>query len=187
MKQLFTILIVGLILWYGFTQVTSQNQDPTIRGISNAPDLTIDGHAVTEVFAFSNAKVLDGDSVRLTDQNGGEIDIRLASIDAPETAQSFGVDSKQYLQQLLGTSEVIAWTIGTDRYDRQLAFLFLEEANGQLFEINSQMIRAGYAWHYSDHSDNPVLRSLEFDARSAQLGLWNDTQQPVPPWEFRRR
>ncbi len=187
MKQLFTFVIVGLILWFGFTQLTSQNQAPTIRGISNTPDLSIDGHPVTEVFAFSNAKVLDGDSVRLTDQNGREINIRLASIDAPETAQAFGVDSKQYLQQLLGTSEVIAWTIGVDRYDRQLAFLFLEQADGQLFEINSQMIRAGYAWHYSDHSDNPVLRSLEFDARSARLGLWNDIQQPVPPWEFRRR
>ncbi len=187
MKQIFTILVVGLILWFGFTQLVQRAPNATVRGISTEPDLTIDGHQVTEVFAFSNAKVLDGDSVRIADVNGVEIDIRLAAIDAPEWKQRFGTESKQNLQMLLSNHEIIAWKTGVDRYDRHLAFLFVEQADGQLFEINSQMIRDGYAWHYSQLSSNPILNSLEATARSSRLGLWNDVEPPVPPWEFRQQ
>ena len=186
MKQILTFLIVGGVLWYGFSQVTQQVAEPTVRGISSQPDLTIDGVPVTDVFAFSNASVLDGDSFRL-EVDEQQIDIRLASIDAPELQQPFGSEAGQNLQRLIGSNEIIAWEIGLDQYGRHLAHLFIEQPDGQLFEINSQMIRDGYAWHYRQHSDNPILDSLEATARSSRLGLWNDFQAPVPPWEFRQQ
>jgi len=186
-KQLLTLIALAAILWIGFTYLNQQIGTPTVRPISNGADLTIDGNQVTEVFAFSNAKVLDGDSLRVANASGEEFDLRLASLDAPELNQPFGVDAKQHLQQLLRNQEIIAWNIGTDRYQRQLVFLFIEQTDGQLFEINPQMIRDGYAWHYKQHSTNPLLDNFEHEARSARIGLWGDTSQPIAPWNFRKR
>ena len=185
MKQILTIGILIAILWYGFSYVRQEIHNPTIRNVAVDPDLTIDGQAVKNVFAFANATVLDGDSLRLTNENGEQFDLRLASIDAPEWQQPFGSDAKLRLQQLLGTQEIIAWQTDTDQYGRLIAFLFIEQPDGQLFEVNAQMIRDGYAWHYAQYSSSSVFQDLESNARASRIGLWSDTNMPIPPWDFR--
>lgn len=186
MKQLLTIIVLAAILWTGFSYLNQQFNASTVRQVSANPDLTIDGQPVTAVYAFTNARVIDGDSVRVSDANSGDLDLRLAAIDAPELQQAFGADAKQHLQQLLGNREIIAWEVGTDRYSRRLVFLFFEKPDGNLFEINAQMIADGFAWHYGQHSSNQILRSMEEQARSSRLGLWNDPGA-LPPWEFRQQ
>lgn len=188
MKQLITILILAGILWYGWNQLNNhfQKSPPSAIKLESNADLLIDGMPVLEVIRFSGAEVVDGDSLKIKVPNGDPYSIRLSSIDAPEWQQNFGQESAAYLNSLTSGKELIAWRTGTDRYGRALAFLFIEQPDGSLFEINSQMIQAGCAWHYRDHSTNPVLDSLEFDARTARVGLWNSNQAPIPPWEFRR-
>ena len=187
MKQILIFIALAAFIWMGSSYITTQVSAPSVRGIAVEPDLTIDGNPVVEVFAFSNANVLDGDSIRISSGNGTETDLRLAAIDAPELNQSFGEQAKQHLKNLTGNNEIVAWKIGTDQYGRQLVFLFIEQSDGQLFEINSQMIRDGLAWHYKQHSSSPVLDSVEFNARENRIGLWSDSLQPIPPWEFRQR
>lgn len=186
MKQLITILILAAILWFGWTQVKNSLVPPSASVLDANPNLSIDGMPVLEVIRVAGAKVVDGDSLRLDFENAEPYDIRLASIDAPELQQTYGQEAAAYLKSLVGGKELIAWRTGNDRYGRALAFVFIEQPGGDLFEINSQMIRAGYAWHYREFSSNPVLDSLEFEARNSRIGLWNSgAAAPVPPWEFR--
>lgn len=187
-KQLITLLLLGGIFWFGWTQLNDslQRSIPTASVLESNPDLTIDGMPVLEVIRFSGAEVVDGDSLKIQIPNSEPYAIRLAAIDAPEWQQSYGQESAAYLDSLTGGKELIAWRTGTDQYGRALAFLFIEQPDGNLFEINSEMVRAGYAWHYRELSSNSVLDSLEYDARSSGIGLWNSNQAPIPPWEFRR-
>ena len=87
---------------------------------------------------------------------------------------------------MLGNQKLVAWEIDTDQYGRKLAFVFIPQSDGSLFEVNSQLISDGFAWHATQYSSNPVLASLESNARLARIGLWSDSVVPVPPWEYRR-
>lgn len=192
MKQLLTLIVLAAIVWAGFSFLKQEIGTPTVRELPVGSDLTIDGHPVVESFAFTNARVIDGDSLRVTNIQGAEFDLRLASLDAPELNQAYGPEAKQHLESLLSNHEITAWSIGTDRYDRKLVFLLIQQAASnssqpQFFEINPQMIRDGFAWHYKQHSSNPLLDTFENEARTARLGLWNDSFHPIPPWEFRNQ
>lgn len=185
MKQIAVFIALGAMLWFGFDYLLKYAEPQNATLESSSPNLTIDGQRVIQVFRFTNANVRDGDSIQIVGQNIEPFDVRLASIDAPEWQQPFGNEAKQYLESLLGNREIVAWQTDTDRYGRRVAFLFIEQPGGRMDEINAQMIRAGYAWHYSQYSNNPVLERLQEEARSARLGLWNSRQAPVPPWAFR--
>ena len=52
-------------------------------------------------------KVVDGDTIHLTDDNGKLHKIRLLWIDAPEMDQSFGFESREMLVNLLEGERVI--------------------------------------------------------------------------------
>ena len=186
MRQIAVFLILGAILWFGFDYLVGYAKPPSVEIEANNPDLTIDGQSVELVFRFTGAAVLDGDSVRINGQGGESFDVRLASIDAPELQQLFGFEAKQYLESLLRNQSIVAWQTGTDLYGRRIAFLFSERADGQLNEINAQMIRDGYAWHYPEYSSSETFESLQYQARASRFGLWSAAQAPVPPWEYRR-
>lgn len=186
MKQIAILILLGAILWFGFSYLVGYARQPSFSLEASSPDLTIDGQSVSHVFRFTAAQVVDGDSVRVSGAGIDPFDVRLASIDAPELQQFYGLESKQYLDRLLSSQSIVAWQTGTDQYGRRIAFLFAEQSDGQLREINAQMVRDGYAWHYSQYSNSATLESLQYEARAARIGLWNTAQAPVPPWEFRR-
>jgi endonuclease YncB( thermonuclease family) len=48
------------------------------------------------------------------------------------------------------------------------------------------MVSRGYAWHYRAHCKDPVLATLQSQARSGNRGLWA-TPHPTAPWDFRRQ
>lgn len=183
MKQILTLIVVAVLSWGVFSQLR-QPAGPSYTPIATSPDLTIDGHSVDRVFEFTASRVIDGDSIRV-ESNSGTFDIRLASVDAPELQQTFGIEARDHLSRMLGNLTITAWDIGTDQYDRTVAFLFIKNSDGSLFEINSQMIRDGFAWHAINHSDNQILASLESQAQYARLGLWSDQAMPIAPWVFR--
>ena len=63
----------------------------------------------------------DGDTIKL----GGER-IRLTCIDAPETNQPYGLESKEYLMKLINGKEIEVVRESKDRYGRTLAWLVVE-------------------------------------------------------------
>lgn len=106
--------------------------------------------------------------------------IRLAGIDAPEKQQAYGVQSKTYLEHLLADKDVLVKVVSCDQYGRYVGKIYL---NGK--DINGEMIRSGYAWHYNHFDSNPVYAGFMLDAQRSNRGLWQEAH-PTPPWIFRK-
>jgi endonuclease YncB( thermonuclease family) len=115
-------------------------------------------------------KVKDGDSFVLR----GKI-IRLHGIDAPEYRQTCddargqnydcGKDAANALRQLISGRKITCVEVERDRYRRSVSVC----RNGAV-ELNSEMVRLGWAVAYRRHSWNHV--SAEREAKKARRGIW---------------
>lgn len=123
--------------------------------------------------------VLDGDTVKLR-SDWHIYKIRLAGIDAPEKQQAYSVQSKIYLEHLIADKDVSIKVLSCDQYVRYVGKIYL---NGK--DINGEMIRSGYAWHYYHFDSNPVYAGFMLDAQRSNRGLWQEVH-PTPPWIFRK-
>jgi len=179
----FVLLVgLGLIVWGSFS-----------RGKGIEPNFPLEKKSIAGAQgALSNARynrawvapqctvkpdsIYDGDTLRVF-CNGEELKLRLCGIDAPEKAQSGGIESRDYLRSRLpDNAQVTVSLIETDRYGRTVAEIFL----GESF-INAEMVRKGHAWHYQRYSGNCPNRGAIVQAA-------NNTQLTgTPPWEFRKR
>lgn len=124
--------------------------------------------------------IADGDTFTIL-QDNKPVRIRIDAIDAPEKGMPFAKASKKYLSALCFGKMVTIKTTTIDRYGRTVARASLP--NGK--DISTEMIRAGYAWHYKKYSKDVLLTNLEIQARKNKLGLWKD-KDPVAPWEIRK-
>jgi endonuclease YncB( thermonuclease family) len=127
----------------------------------------------------------DGDTITIT--NGAQkTRVRLACIDAPETAQSpYGMESRQALQKLLPIgSEVTVRTKATDRYGRTVGEVLKGSTN-----INQSLVGSGNAfvyWQYIRGCDRQTYSSLENEARLNGSGVWGIPGGIQRPWDYRR-
>ncbi len=140
--------------------------------------------------------VHDGDT--LTVQQGWQkVKVRLCGIDAPELAQSLGVESRNQLRQFIASAgnQVILYGNDIDRYGRRVAEVFVPDPTPQQPEqekvLNDEMVRVGMAYHYAKYSDRcPNGRSglvkAEAEAQSKRLGVWS-VANAVKPWDYRKR
>lgn len=125
--------------------------------------------------------ITDGDTITVLDKDNVQYKIRLAEIDTPEKKQAYGTKAKQILSDKIFGKEIeIEWDT-QDRYKRIIGFVFLDSRN-----INHEMVREGYAWHYKQYSKSKELDGIQLHAQSQRLGLWQD-KNPIPPWEFRSK
>ncbi|MDD2700054.1 MAG: thermonuclease family protein [Sideroxydans sp.] len=136
--------------------------------------------AQAETFDAYVIAVIDGDTVLvLRDQQ--KIKLRLADIDAPEKAQSYGRQSTAYLKSRVNKKVVQVESRAMDQYGRTVATITLDGA-----DINQEQVRQGMAWEYSFHHSNSAFIALQLEAQQARRGLW---QQPNPqaPWDWRKQ
>lgn len=126
--------------------------------------------------------ISDGDTFTLLTQDNAQLKVRLYGIDTPESKQPFGTVAKQYLSQLIFGKKVYYEVKDIDRYKRTVAVVFTQ--NG--LNVNEEMIKAGYAWHYKQYDKNPDWDHLEKEARLKKAGLWVD-KRALPPWEYRKQ
>ena len=122
----------------------------------------------------------DGDTFTVVIDNK-QIKIRVDAIDAPEKGMPYSKASKKYLSALCFNKLVGIKAVKTDRYGRTVARATLP--NGK--DLSTEMIRAGYAWHYKKYSTDKQLANLELLARKGKLGLWKDNN-PMAPWDVRK-
>jgi endonuclease YncB( thermonuclease family) len=131
-------------------------------------------------------RIADGDTITVLDASKTQYRIRLQGIDAPESKQDFGTQSKKQLSALIFGKDVEVVYEKTDRYGRLVGKILL---GGK--DINLEQVRAGMAWHYKDYEreqspeDRELYARTEDEARNARRGLWIDPN-PVEPSEFRR-
>ena len=125
--------------------------------------------------------VKDGDTIELM-QQGKAITVRLYGIDTPEKRQPFGSRARQATSDLAFGRTVRLEPVNTDRYGRTVGKIYLPDGRS----LNEELVRQGYAWHYTAYSKDPRLAELEVSARQQRLGIWADAQ-PQAPWEFRQQ
>ena len=126
----------------------------------------------------------DGDTIRVL-QAGKALTVRLACIDAPESAQApFGQQARTYLQQRLPIGREVSLDIKTtDRYGRSVAEVF----SG--VNINLALVEDGKAFAYRQYlrgCDAKVYLEAEDRASRARLGVWQVPGGITRPWDFRR-
>ena len=197
------LLLIGIGALAFFSQMPTANvaTDGSPTGVANQQVVqqTVQANGVAEYegvpvlarFVADSFKVVDGDSIRMLTADAGEVDLRLASIDAPEWNQTGGQAAKRHLEALTAGRRATFLQTDTDRYQRAVVFMFVNAPNsngvaaGQL-EVNSQMVADGFAWHAIKFSSSERLGQLEASAKAKRLGLWADPN-PQPPWEYRDR
>lgn len=126
----------------------------------------------------------DGDTLR-AQVGSGQITVRLAYIDAPESAQPQGQQAGDLLEELLprGT-QVELREVDTDRYGRTVAEVYRDGRS-----INLQMVQEGYGVVYRDYLDGcpnaDEYLAAEATAKEQQLGFWSESNL-VMPWDWRQ-
>ena len=128
----------------------------------------------------TQVQVTDGDTIKVNTRQG-KLKIRLARIDAPETKQPYGQQSKQALANYLMEASEISIVVQTrDRYGRVVADVYADDIS-----IAVLMIRDGHAWHYTQYDDTECLTKLQEQAKQEKRGLWANAN-PTPPWNWRK-
>ena len=127
-------------------------------------------------------KVAEGDTLTILDADKQQHVIRLADVDAPETAQRFGTGSRQSLAALCAGKTAEVQDRGLDEEGRKLGWVMCAGINA-----NGEQVRRGMAW-VNPYTASPTsaLYALEGNARLARRGLWRD-RRPVAPWVWRAR
>jgi endonuclease YncB( thermonuclease family) len=126
----------------------------------------------------------DGDTIRVR-QAGKALTVRLACIDAPESAQTpYGLEARTYLQQRLPIGREVSLNIKTtDRYGRSVAEVF----SG--VNINLAMVEDGQAFAYRQFLSGCNAKEYldaEYRASRRRYGVWQVEGGITRPWDFRR-
>lgn len=127
--------------------------------------------------------VKDGDTIEVLFENK-PITIRFAHVDCPEMKkhQPFGQAAKRFTSKICFGQIVTVENNGKfDRYKRLLAVII----NDRNENVNKELVKAGFAWHFRKYSTDKSYDDLEFIARQNRTGLWAD-ENPIPPWEWRK-
>jgi len=135
--------------------------------------------AVAASFTGKVVRVSDGDTIQVM-HNGMAEKVRLHGIDCPEKKQAYGRKAKEFTASLVAGRTVMVEVKDRDRYGRTVGRVFLPDGSC----LNEALVKAGYAWHYKQYSNDSTLAQLELDARRASRGLWKDPH-PVAPWDWR--
>jgi len=127
----------------------------------------------------------DADTIRVR-QGGRAITVRLACIDAPETAQSpYGQQARNDLQQRLPISREVSLDVKTtDRYGRTVAEVISD------ININLALVEDGQAFVYRQYLSGCDAREYldaEYRASRRRYGVWQVEGGITRPWDFRRQ
>ena len=193
MKKLFNSsgLLIGLTLVLVAVMAERETiNSSTTKAISKVIKVIFDGDNYAEQWQVKAGSIYDGDTLQVKRGNE-EKKIRFCGTDAPEIKQPLGVESRDYLRSLIakGDGTIYVLEVERDRYGRTVAELFmpLKDKPGQEIHLNTEMIMAGYAWHYKQYSGNcPNQYGLEIAesiARDEKVGVYSGSH--IEPWLWR--
>jgi len=124
-------------------------------------------------------RVIDGDTIVLD----GTENLRLIGVDTPETkdprkpVQYFGQEAYDFTKNLVEGKKVrLEYDQDrTDKYDRTLAYVFLEDGTF----LNAEIILQGYGFAYTKYPFKYMdeFRKHEREARENKRGLWADRKK----------
>ncbi|WP_036487287.1 thermonuclease family protein [Myxosarcina sp. GI1] len=177
-------LFIGLGL-AAYSQL-DKNSQQSVRSVE--PTAVEDGQKFEE-WQLKPGSIYDGDTLRVI-RGQEELKIRFCGIDAPEKKQPLGIESRDYLRSLVeqANGKLLLVPIEKDRYDRTVAEVYAHDRRSSAINLNLQMVRDGYAWHYEKYSGNCPTGNdyaiAERLAKEEKLGVWNGSHQA--PWDYRK-
>ena len=127
----------------------------------------------------------DGDTLTVMD-SGRRLTVRLACIDAPETAQRpWGMEARTALLALTPVGSTVSLRVSTkDRYGRTVAEVIREGSN-----VNLALVRDGRAFVYRQYlsgCERNAYLGAEDQAEKKRRGVWSIPGGTTRPWEWRR-
>ena len=134
-----------------------------------------------EILSGRVIKVADGDTITVLTRDFTQIKVRLHGIDCPERNQDFANKAKIYTSELVFGKVVSVVALNKDRYGRTIGIVSLPD--GRI--LNSELLRAGLAWHYKKYDSSTEWANLELEARRRKVGIWS-VKNPIAPWEHRK-
>lgn len=154
---------------------------PTEQPKAKKPRKQNNSNRALKTFTGKVISIKDGDTFEVLVDSIPER-VRLAEIDCPEKSQAYGKNAKQFASDLCFGQMVTVESGGKrDRYGRVVGTVITADGTN----VNEALVKAGFAWHYKDYSNNPQIGVYEQQAREKHLGLWADND-PTPPWEYRK-
>ncbi len=123
--------------------------------------------------------VADGDTIGVLDEDKKQHRIRLEGIDAPESGQAFGTQSRKALNEVIYGKQVLVAYEEEDQYGRILGHVYWD---GRW--LNHDQLVLGMAWHYRHFNGEQYLANLHEKAETEKVGLWRDPNRQAP-WRFR--
>lgn len=129
---------------------------------------------ITQVAYRSAIRVIDGDTILLD----GDERVRLIGVDTPETVhpnkpvEYFGKEASEFTRKMVEGKQVrleYDWE-RKDKYDRTLAYVYLEDGTF----LNAEIIRQGYGFAYTKFPFKYLeqFRQYEREAKENKRGLW---------------
>lgn len=129
--------------------------------------------------------VVDGDTIRITLEDGTKTTVRLIGADTPETKDPdepvacYGPEASAQTAKLLTRGRVI-WleqdVSDTDRYDRLLRYVWVVKDRGGVYLLDEVLIRDGFAVAIVEPPDTAHAERLtraQAAAQEADRGLWS--------------
>ncbi|WP_207432229.1 thermonuclease family protein [Sabulibacter ruber] len=167
-KALVWLLCLGILLGCQQSKDYSQEQNPA----KTEEQATENGYKVIAI--------KDGDTVELL-KDGKPLRVRLQGVDCPEKNQDYGTRARQFTSDLVFGKFVELVVQDVDRYGRTVGEIILPDGRS----LNQELVKNGFAWHYTAYSKDQELARLEAEARAEKRGLWAGPS-PQAPWEFRQ-
>ncbi|MFN5725690.1 MAG: thermonuclease family protein, partial [Pseudanabaena sp.] len=108
----------------------------------------------TQYKICQTTKVSDGDTIAV-DCDGEKLKLRFCGIDAPESRQPLGAESKALLSKLVENKQVIVRPMEKDKYDRTVAEVSVKVGDDEYaHNVNIEMVKSGMAYHYKQYSSS---------------------------------
>lgn len=131
------------------------------------------------------SKCVDGDTATFTVDNK-KTKVRFLAIDTPETKhptkgeEPFGKEASNYTCNELKKAKKIKLEYDpnsdkTDKYDRTLAWVFVDDELLQGKLIENGLAKVAYL--YDDYKYTPDLQQLEKQAKKDKVGIWGEYQE----------
>lgn len=135
----------------------------------------------------SGVRVIDGDTIEAKYSDGRKSDrVRLVGIDAPESSQAYGSESKRTLQACVDGGDITIRYNKEDAYGRLLGVIMSGSK-----DCNFNQVHSGSAWHYKQYQkEQPTGQALQYSrgentARTVKQGLWANSDA-IEPWKYRK-
>lgn len=124
-------------------------------------------------------RIVDSNTLEITTKEKEQITVKFKEIELPLKGQNHADEAEEYLSKKLFNKKVQVTLRGKDWLGNKLADISVGKKN-----IQKLLLEAGLAW-VKERGDQK-LKSIQAEAQSQNIGLWEETN-PTPPWVYRRK